>query len=238
MQIASLTVAPAAPTPAAATAPTAAAGGPIPGWSPTLKAGLPFSTRAKGLIRAGLDAWRGVPEQAGGVRLSQAMVGALTPFFAQQLKLDEAVVRQDLSKVQIVAGGPAHDAGGTATTIGHTIYVSDADRAQRMLSWKGRRWLAHELVHTMQWRTSADAWASPADRDRAFLNRYLGKFIADGGSISKGGLVTALRTWLKQRDDAHTGDHEVDGVGDVIHDSHPMEREAEQLARVFRDQTA
>ncbi len=230
--------------PAIATAPPAAAaapvraGGPIPGWSPTIKESLPISTRAKGLIRAGLDAWRGVPEQAGGVRLSDAMVGTLTPFFASKLKLDEAVVRDDLTKVRIVAGGPAHDAGGTATTIGHTIYVSDAARAQRMVSWSGRRWLAHELVHTMQWRQSDDAWASPAQRDRAFLNRYLGKFIADGGSVTKGGLVQALRAWLKDREGERHGDHEIDGIGDVIHDAHPMEREAEQVARMFRDQTA
>ncbi|MCB0879825.1 MAG: DUF4157 domain-containing protein [Thermoleophilia bacterium] len=222
----------------AAAAASAASHGPIPGWSPTIKAAIPSSTRANGLLRAGIDAWRGIPEQAGGVRLSQVMVDTLAPFYATNMQLDEATVRTDLSNVHVVLGGPAHDAGGMATTIGRTIYVSDAKRAAHMLSWDGRRWLAHELVHTMQWRQSNPASAATdSQRDRSFLNTYLGKYVADQGSISKGGLVTALRAWLKSRDD-HASDAETDGIGEIIHDTHPMERQAEQLGRAFRDQTA
>jgi hypothetical protein len=208
------------------------------GWSPGAVAPS-TSTRAAGLLRGGLDAWRGTPERSVGVGLTDAQVATLAPFLAQQSKLGEDVVRGDLQRVRVHVGGLAAGAGGTATTIGPNIYVSDAARATRMLSWGGRTWLAHELVHTMQWRQTGGAGATDAQRDRAFLNRYIGKFVMDEGKLTKGGLVQAFREWRKhQHEPAVTQVAKLAGIGDIIHDAHPMEREASRIAEAFRDQTS
>jgi hypothetical protein len=210
---------------------------PVGGWTPTIGPDLAVSSRSPGLVRGAFDAWRGVPETARGIALSDAMVGALTPFLAAQAGIAPSVVGDDLRSVRIVVGGPAAGAGNTATTIGHAIYVSDAARAARMLSWEGRRWLAHELVHTMQWRRSAPAAATTAARDRAFLNCYVGQFVAHEGDPRKGALLEALRTWLRERD-AHASGAGASSIADAVHDAHPMEREAERIAVAFRDLTA
>lgn len=202
------------------------------GWSPG-EVAPPTSTRAGGLIRGGIDAWRGVPERSDGVGLTDAMVATLAPFLAAQMGLSENLVRSDLHRTRLLVGGLAKDAGGTATTIGHAIYVSDAARATRMLGWSGRTWLVHELAHTTQWRKAAPQQATSAERDRAFLNQYLGKYVSHDGSISRGGLATALRELMRRRDPKV----EADGIGDVIHDTHPMEVEAAKVATAFRDLT-
>lgn len=202
------------------------------GWSPGDVAPA-TSTRAGGLIRGGIDAWRGVPERSEGVGLTDAMVATLAPFLAGQMGLSENLVRSDLHRTRLLVGGLAKDAGGTATTIGHAIYVSDAARATRMLAWSGRTWLVHELAHTMQWRKAAPQQATSAERDRAFLNQYLGKYVSHDGSISRGGLASALRELMRRRDPKV----EADGIGEVIHDTHPMEVEAAKVAAAFRDLT-
>lgn len=219
-----------APLPAPATTPA-----PIEqpkGWSPGAVSPS-TSTRAGGLVRGGIDAWRGVPERSVGVGLTDAMVDTLGPFLAGQMGLSESIVRSDLHRTRVHVGGLAKDAGGTATTIGHAIYVSDARRATRMLGWTGRTWLVHELAHTMQWRRSAASSATGAQRDQAFLNRYLAKYVSHDGSITKGGLAMALRELLSRRDPKV----EADGIGEVIHDTHPMEVEAARVAIAFRDRT-
>lgn len=203
------------------------------GWSPGAVAPS-TSTRAGGLIRGGIDAWRGVPERSTGVGLTDAMVATLAPFLAEHMGLSEDIVRSDLHRTRVHVGGLAKDAGGTATTIGHAIYVSDARRATRMLGWSGRTWLVHELAHTMQWRRAAPAAATSAERDRAFLNQYLGAYVSHDGSFSRGGLAMALRELLRRRDPKV----EADGIADVIHDTHPMEVEAAKVARAFRDRTS
>jgi hypothetical protein len=208
------------------------------GWSPGAVSPS-TSTRAAGLLRGGLDAWRGGPERSIGVGLTDAQIATLAPFLAQQVRLDEGVVRGDLQRVRVHVGGLAHEAGGTATTIGPNIYVSDAARATRMLSWGGRTWLAHELVHTMQWRQSAAPGDDDAGRDRAFLNRYVGRFVADEGKLTEGGLVQAMHAWIKHRREHDTpGHHHPDGIGELIHDAHPMEREAARIATAFRNATS
>lgn len=203
------------------------------GWSPG-DVSPSTSTRAGGLVLGGIDAWRGVPERSAGVGLTDAMVSTLAPFLAGQMGIHEGFVRSDLHRTRLHVGGLAKDAGGTATTIGHAIYVSDAARATRMLGWGGRTWLVHELAHTMQWRRSAGPKASDAQRDRAFLNRYLGKYVSHDGSITRGGIAMALRELLRRRDPAV----EADGITDVIHDTHPMEVEAAKVAIAFRDRTS
>ncbi len=218
------------PSPAAPL--TGAAGAPT-GWSPGAVAPS-TSTRAAGLIRGGLDAWRGVPERSVGVPLTAVQVALLAPFLAQAMQLAGDVVRSDLERVRVQVGGLAHDAGNMATTIGLNIYVSDAARATRMLSWEGRRWLAHELVHTMQWRRSASPGATDAQRDRTFLNEYVGAYVAHDGRFGNGGLVEAVREWKRRRDSGQP----VGNVGELIHDTHPMEREAERIAVAFRASNA
>jgi hypothetical protein len=208
----------------AATRPT----GEPAGWSPGAVAPS-TSTRAPGLLRGGLDAWRGVPERSAGVPLTSVQVGTLAPFLAQQMQLPGDVVRGDLERVRVHVGGLAHDAGGMATTIGLNIYVSDAARATHMLSWAGRRWLVHELGHTMQWRRSASPAATDAQRDRTFLNEYVGAYVAHDGRIGGGGFAEAIREWRRRRE---TGTP-VGNVGDLLHDTHPMEREAERVAVAF-----
>jgi hypothetical protein len=155
----------------------------------------------------------------------------LAPFLAHATQLPGSVVRADLERVRVHVGGLAHDAGNMATTIGLNIYVSDAARATRMLSWAGRRWLAHELVHTMQWRRSASPDATDAQRDRTFLNQYLGSYVVHDGKLSAGGFVEAAKEWKRRRDAGVP----VGRPGDLIHDTHPMERAAERIALAFID---
>jgi hypothetical protein len=199
------------------------------GWSPGPVAPS-TSTRAGGLLRGGIDAWRGTPERSVGVGLTDAQVATLAPFLSQQMQLEERVVRGDLDRVRVHVGGLAKDAGNVATTIGTDIYVSDAARATRLLDWSGRTWLAHELVHTMQWRQLDRPGMTDAQRDRTFLNRYVSRFVADEGAIGKGGLATALRQWLDNR----KSNGPKPGMGDLLHDAHPMEREAIRVATAFK----
>ncbi len=198
------------------------------GWSPG-PVTPSTSTRAPGLLRGGLDAWRGVPERSAGVPLTAVQVAMLAPYLASSMQLPDATVRSDLERVRVHVGGLAHEAGNMATTIGTNIYVSDAARATRMLSWGGRRWLVHELGHTMQWRRSASPEASDAQRDRTFLNEYVGAYVAHDGRLGAGGFAEALREWRRRRESGTP----IGNVGDLLHDTHPMEREAERVAVAF-----
>jgi hypothetical protein len=198
------------------------------GWSPGAVAPS-TSTRAPGLLRGGFDAWRGIPERSAGVPLTAVQVAMLAPYLARSMQLNDDVVRSDLERVRLHVGGVAHDAGNMATTIGLNIYVSDAARATRMLSWAGRRWLVHELGHTMQWRRSASPAATDAQRDRTFLNEYVGAYAAHDGRIGAGGFAEAVREWRRRRESGTP----IGNVGDLLHDTHPMEREAERVAVAF-----
>lgn len=198
------------------------------GWSPGAVSPS-TSTRAPGLLRGGFDAWRGIPERSAGVPLTAVQVAMLGPYLARSMQLDDEIVRGDLERVRLHVGGVAHDAGNMATTIGLNIYVSDAARATRMLSWAGRRWLVHELGHTMQWRRSASPAATDGQRDRTFLNEYVGAFVAHDGTLGAGGFAEAVREWRRRRESGTP----VGKVGDLLHDTHPMEREAERVAVAF-----
>lgn len=204
-----------------------AAGAPA-GWSPGAVAPS-TSTRAPGLLRGGIDAWRGVPERSAGVPLTSVQVDLLGPFLAREFRLDPTAVLVDLRGVRVHAGGLAANAGWTATTVGLNIYVSGAEQATRMLAWEGRRWLVHELGHTMQWRRTAFDQANDAARDRAFLNTYVGAFAQVDGRVSQGGLVSAFREWQRRRDAGEPAKR----LPDLLHDTHPMEREAERVAQAF-----
>lgn len=196
------------------------------GWSPGLVS-PDRSTRADGLLRGGLDAWLGRAELARGVPLTTTQVQLLTPFLAQHAGLPAHVVRADLEQVRVHVGGLASGAGNVATTIGHHVYVSDAAWATRLLSWGSRRWLVHELAHTMQWRRVVPPAAGTAARDRAFLERYLAGLVHHEGRPSEGALLAGLREWLRHPSPG------AGSIGDAIHDAHHMEREASAIAAAF-----
>lgn len=198
------------------------------GWSPGAVAPAE-STRGKGLIAGAWSAWRGVPEAAAGAALTQLQVDTFAPFFAGRLGLDPATVRSDLEQVRVQVGGLAYHVPNMATTVGHNIYVADAGFATQMLSWSGRNWLAHELVHTMQWRRFGSDLATDAARDRRFLNHYVGNYVAQHGTPTKGGFAQAFAEYLRRRrDDQPTGP-----LGDLFHDTHPLEHEAIVVAGEF-----
>jgi hypothetical protein len=198
------------------------------GWSPGAVSPS-TSTRTPGLLRGGLDAWRGVPERSAGVGLTTVQVDLLAPFLAREHHVDAQIAVDDLRRVRVHLGGLAANAGWTATTVGLNIYVSGAEQATHILSWEGRRWLAHELGHTMQWRRIGARQASDAARDRAFLNTYVGAFAAHDGHVSQGGFASALREWQRRRDAGEPAKK----LPDLLHDTHPLEREAERVAQAF-----
>jgi hypothetical protein len=214
-----------APQPAAMPEPT--------GWSPGAVAPAP-STRAAGLLRGGLDAWLGHAERAEGVPLTSVQVALLAPVLAGAAMLAEDVVRADLARVRIQVGGLAAGAGNVATTVGTNVYVSDAARATQILSWSGRGWLAHELGHTMQWRRLGPQDGSDSARDRRFLDAYVGAYAAHDGSLKRGGFFQAATELLRR----HRAGEPAGNVGDLLHDTHPFEREANAISKAFRDATA
>jgi len=192
------------------------------------------ATRAGGLLKGGLDVYRGKAERAHGVALTSTQINAIAPFLAAETRLDPVVVRRDLTAVRIQVGGLAKGAGGTATTIGPNIYVSDAARAARILSWEGRGWLVHELTHTMQWRRVGVAQAADgAARDKAFLNKYLGGFVHKDGDLGAGAIARALTALVRK----WGGNAHDESVAEDLHDQHPMELEAAQVAAKFRGAT-
>lgn len=203
-----------------------------PGWSPPVVA-PGRSTRSPGLVATALDAWRGVPERGHGTALTPTQVSLLSAALGAAMLVPVEVVARDLEQVRVLVGGAAHGAGQVATTIGTSIYVSDAARAAHMLSWQGRRWLAHELAHTIQWRRAASPAAGSARRDRVFLERYLGAYVRHDGSVTQGGIAQAVREWQRRREAGEP----VGRPGDLLHDTHPMEQEAERVAVAFRDST-
>lgn len=195
-----------------------------PGWSPKLPDVVAPSSRPGGLLRGGFAAWRGVPERAGGVPLSGVQVAWLAPLLAAAASMPEQAVRADLGLVRIQVGGLAAGAGNVATTIGPNVYVSDAAHAARMLSWAGRGWLAHELGHTLQWRRAGG-------HDRAFLEQYVGAYARHDGSFRAGGFAQALGELVRRR----RAGEPIGSLPDLVHDTHPMEREAERIANAVRD---
>lgn len=194
-------------------------------WSPKVPASIPASTRPGGLISGATSAWFGTAERAAGVALTPRQIVAMTGLMTSALGMKSDAVRGVLERVRVQVGGPAEDAGNVATTIGVNVYVSDAAHAARILSWHGRRWLAHELAHTMQW--VREPGRTDAQRDRSFLGTYLDGFVADGsGKLGKGGLLAAWKEFQRRQDTGEPGGN----LGDLLHDAHPMERQAAKVA--------
>ncbi len=117
------------------------------GWSPDRIVAV-RSRHDGGFLGSAVNFTLGGVDERPGQRLSIAQVDTFAPFYAQQFGLDENYVRQELAKVYVYVGGPS--LGGQAMTIGHHIFVPDERALERIMKPGGRRWLAHELVHTMQ----------------------------------------------------------------------------------------
>lgn len=164
------------------------------GWSPDRV--VPVRSRHEGgFLGSAVNFTMGGVDERPGQRLSVGQVDQLAPFFAQQFGLDEGYVRRELAKVYLYVGGPS--VGGQAMTIGHHVFVPDERSLERILRPAGRRWLTHELAHTVQFL--AYQGASP----QRFLADYIGGAMlgrdpqqpgSGGGPVVWGALFTGLRT--------------------------------------------
>lgn len=117
------------------------------GWSPDRIVAV-RSRNEGGFAGSAVNFTLGGVDERPGQRLSTAQVDQLAPFYATQFGLDEGFVRRELAKVYLYVGGPS--LGSQAMSIGHHVFVPDERALERILSPRGRRWLAHELAHTMQ----------------------------------------------------------------------------------------
>lgn len=118
------------------------------GWSPaSIK--VVESRNPPSFERAAIQFALGGVDEAPGQRLSTAQIDALAPYYSHAFRVDEAWVRTELAKVYVYVGGPAKSSG-QALTVGHHVFVPDESGLRRILSPVGRRWLTHELAHTMQ----------------------------------------------------------------------------------------
>lgn len=223
------------PVPASSPRPPGQPAAPSPaGWAPKAIALVP-SSRRSGLVGAAWDAARGVNEPGAGQALTDAQVGALAPFLASSFELPVATVEADLRATRLYTGGPA-TRPWWATTIGRDIYVPGRSEMQRILSWEGRRWLAHELGHTMQWRRAESG--DGADRDLARTRRMLAGYAAAtvlDNRLGPGAVPRGVGAWVGSR---LRRDPAAPKLGDAIHDAHWMEREAERHAADFESATA
>lgn len=208
---------------------------PISGWEPPTRTYTP-SVRRSGPVGAAFDAIRGITEHGDGQPLTDAQVATLAPFLATSYELPIGTVHSDLRAVRIYTGGAASGNGGWAVTMGHDIYVANNGAVDRMMSWEGRRWLAHELGHTMQWRrTGGD---SDVSRTRRFLWTYTARNVLDEG-FRPGAVPRGTWTWLRAKIGHPDPSHgEPSSLKSAIHDAHSMEDQAQRIAIAFRDATA
>lgn len=217
------------------------------------------STRGTGMAAGALDAWRGVAERGIGQGLSAVQQAVIAPFLASEFSLPLAQVTLDLAGVRIHVGGPAGLSGRTAVAMGRDIYVPAPQLVIDILGWNRRRWLVHELGHTMQWRAlvKTDDGESPVPPTRRFLQRYV--------AGTPGAVVRGTASWLRGRTDKQVvlpgsnadapgrlpswSSDEPEPLGydaqaiqllarrralsDHIHDAHSMEHQAEVVAQRF-----
>lgn len=165
------------------------------GWSPS-KTTAVVSRNTQGFYGSAVRFTFGGIEELPGQRLSVGQVDALAPFYATQYGLDEGYVRQELAKVYIYVGGPSTTAG-QAMTVGHHIYVPDAESLTRITTPAGKRWLTHELAHTMQFLAYHDASPQRFMADyftSMVVGRDPGRPGQGGGPFVWGALFTGLRT--------------------------------------------
>ncbi|MCW2921090.1 MAG: hypothetical protein JWL76_964 [Thermoleophilia bacterium] len=175
------------------------------GWSPD-KIVAVRSRHDGGFLGSALNFTLGGVDEHPGQRLSVGQVNELAPFYATQFGLDEGYVRRELAKVYVYVGGPSVD--GQAMTIGHHIFVPDEASLERIMTRPGKRWLSHELAHTMQYLAYQNA--SP----QSFLADYFSSMIigkdpqkpgSGEGPNVWGAFFTGLGTSGKSEDDLGKG---------------------------------
>ncbi len=175
------------------------------GWSPDRIVAV-RSRHEGGFFGSAVNFTLGGVDERPGQRLSQGQVDKLAPFFATQFGLDEGFVRRELAKVYVYVGGPS--VGGQAMTIGHHVFVPDGGSLQRIMTPTGRRWLTHELAHTMQYLSYQHA--SP----QRFLADYLSGLVVGRdpqkpgtgeGPAVWGAFFTGLRTAGRTEEAIGTG---------------------------------
>ncbi len=228
--------APAAHAPAPAAAADEPAAGDLPrhpvrGWTPTDVTAWESVRRSS--VLGTLDAARGVREEHPGQALSDAQRAVLGGFLSREYGLPEETVARDLERVRMYVGGPGGGGGFGGIALGHEIYLANEQTLERILSWQGRRFLAHELGHVMQWRASRDG-EEPGDdlrRTRRFLGNYVAGFVVDDrwrpGAVPRG-----MTRWVAARLPGTERDRRP--LMREIHGAHHMEVRAEQVAQRFR----
>jgi hypothetical protein len=206
----------------------------LPGWKPGAIHAEP-SLRRPGMMPAAADAWKGVTESGRGQSLSAVQVATLAPFMAREYHLPTRQVAKDLSAVRAYVGGPAANIPNTAVTLGQNIYLNNANDVDAIFSWDHRRWLAHELGHTMQWRGESEKLVDRlGSRDRAFEVDYGSRFVP-GAHGKAGALATGTARWVKSRLPGSGDDHS--SWSNDVHDTHPLEVEATHHALRFEQVT-
>lgn len=184
-------------------------------------------------LRSILGAWRGEREPVEGQALTAAQLTLLAPHLAASFEQPAAAVEDALRAVRFYIGGPPQAFGMTATVLSDRVYLKDEAALERIMSWSGRRLLAHELAHVMQRIDSSDRLVAllgggERGRDRAALTRY--------AAAAPGAAVRGTLEWLAER--IPGSDRTRSSISDLVHDAHRLEREAEQVAIAFRDATA
>lgn len=200
------------------------------GWAPDVVTVVP-ARRRPGIAAGTLDAVRGVVETGAGQPLSPLQRQMLAPFLAGAFGVPQDQARADLDAVRLYVGGPAAGRPGWAAQVDHSIYVAGERELTRILSWPGRRWLAHELGHVMQWRAGSDG--SDLDRTRHGVAAYTAGMALDP-RLRPGAIPRGLWNWAAAR---VRGDARPPSLFGAVHDAHHIEREAERHAVAFRDAT-
>ena len=206
---------------------------PIPSWGIPAPRVVP-SSLGSGPVRGGWDIVRGRSEAAEGERLTAAQRNTLAPFLAERYGVAPNAVADAIAGTRIYVGGPIAGNGFAAMVLGSDIYVRDTGVLARITSWEGRRLLAHELGHVVQRLQLSDSTArvfggGELGRTRAQLARYLAAMIVEPkclpGAVPKAALGWAL--------DRISGDRTPAKFGNLVHDGHRLEIQAERVAQEF-----
>jgi hypothetical protein len=217
-----------APTPVTQSA------GPPADWAPTRLQVVP-STFGDSAFRSIVGVWRGQREPVAGQALTGAQQRLLAPHLSTHLRQPIAAVRDALAGVRLYVGGPPAAFGVGATVLADRIYLKDAQTLERIMSWDGRRFLAHEAAHVIQRLDASDRLSGmlgggELGRDRAALLRYVA---GSPGASAKGALA-----WLRHQFDKDGGTSaDKAALADLTHDAHRLERQAEDIGVAFRDAT-
>ena len=118
------------------------------GWTPANVVAV-RSQNNDGFLESALHfALESVTERPG-QRLSTQMIDEIAPHMAVTFGVDEQFVRQELARIYLYVGGPATSTDA-AMTVGHHIFLPNAEQLGQILAPGYKRWLVHELAHTMQ----------------------------------------------------------------------------------------